>query len=324
MARNILLTIEYDGSAFHGWQAQRARAGRGESPIEPGCGGLFCDNSGAEEWTDRARTVQGVLEQALSRVCGERIALNGTSRTDAGVHALGQAASFSGDFRIPTGRIPTAANNLLSDVRVVDAKDVPEGFHARFDAKGKTYIYRIISPADSATSATLGTAEAPAAAATPAKAPAPATATAEAPALLAPPASDIFLRNYRYLLNETPDESAMAQAAKTLVGTHDFAAFRTKGGAGADDTVRTITDIAVEGIDARDTKGNPVREIQIRVTGRSFMYNMVRIIVGTLVEIGLGAKGAGDMKAILESRDRAMAGHTAPASGLYLEKVYFS
>jgi tRNA pseudouridine38-40 synthase len=254
MSRNVFITAEYDGSAFHGWQAQ------------PG-----------------GRTVQGVLEQALFRVCGEEVKLNGASRTDAGVHALGQAASFTGAFKIPAERIPIAVNNLLDDVRVLTAVDAPEGFHARYDARGKTYRYRITA--------------------------------ADRP--------DIFLRNYRYLLNESPDKGKMEAAAERLVGTHDFSAFRTMGGAGSADAVRTIKEILVEQRDAKDTKGEPTRETEVRVTGGGFMYNMVRIIAGTLVEAGLGVRAPGSVTAALASRSRTDAGHTAPAGGLYLERVYY-
>ncbi|MDR1292868.1 MAG: tRNA pseudouridine(38-40) synthase TruA [Clostridiales Family XIII bacterium] len=254
MSRNVHITVEYDGSAFRGWQAQ------------PG-----------------SRTVQGVLEQALSRVCGEDIRLNGASRTDAGVHALGQSASFTGNFGIPAGRIPIAANDLLDDVRVTVADDAPEGFHARFDARGKTYLYRIAASRE----------------------------------------PDIFLRNYRYLLNESPDKGKMEEASARLVGTYDFAAFRTMGGAGQGDTVRTITEIGIEQHDATDTKGGPIRETDIRVSGDGFMYNMVRIIAGTLVEIGLGSRGLESVAAAIRSKERADAGHRAPAAGLYLETVYY-
>ena len=124
MERNILLTIEYDGSGFHGWQRQ-----------------------------PEARTVQGELERVLSRVCGVPVTINGTSRTDAGVHALGQRASFKGDFGIPTDRLKLAANNLLAggmnsqrgvgDIRIIAAEEVAEDFHARFSARGKMYRYII-------------------------------------------------------------------------------------------------------------------------------------------------------------------------------------
>ena len=118
MERNILLTIEYDGSGFHGWQRQ-----------------------------PEARTVQGELERVLSRVCGVPVTINGTSRTDAGVHALGQRASFKGNFGIPTDRLKLAANNLLAggmnsqrgvgDIRIIAAEEVAEDFHPRFSARGK-------------------------------------------------------------------------------------------------------------------------------------------------------------------------------------------
>ena len=123
--KNILLKLEYDGSAFHGWQEQ-----------------------------PNQRTVQGELEDALSFVMGKDIHVDGTSRTDAGVHALGQCCTFSGDFGIPVENIKKAVNNVLSqgrtgvgtkpgDIRIIDCKEMPEGFHARFDSKGKTYRYLI-------------------------------------------------------------------------------------------------------------------------------------------------------------------------------------
>ena len=120
--QNVLLTIEYDGTRFAGWQRQPAK-----------------------------RTVQGELERVLSTLCCMEIHINGTSRTDAGVHALGQRASFCAEFGIPVERIPLAANNMLADsklagtgdIRILKAESVPVGFHARFDARGKKYIYRI-------------------------------------------------------------------------------------------------------------------------------------------------------------------------------------
>jgi tRNA pseudouridine38-40 synthase len=115
----------------------------------------------------------------------------------------------------------------------------------------------------------------------------------------------------------------MEAAAKRLIGVRDFSAFRTMGGAGSNDTVRTITEIDVFQRDASDTKGNPIRETEVRVTGGGFMYNMVRIIVGTLVETGLGARDPESVTTAIESRERACAGHIAPAGGLYLECVYY-
>ncbi|MDR0596092.1 MAG: tRNA pseudouridine(38-40) synthase TruA, partial [Clostridiales Family XIII bacterium] len=139
MAKNILIKIEYDGSAFRGWQAQRVGGAAGDGGAARD--GAAVGSTGGADSGERVRTVQGTLERALSHVCGEDIVLNGTSRTDAGVHALGQAASFAGGFGIPAERIPIAVNNLLDDVRLLSAEEVPGDFHARFDAKGKTYCY---------------------------------------------------------------------------------------------------------------------------------------------------------------------------------------
>ncbi len=183
MEKNILLTIEYDGSVFHGWQRQ-----------------------------PEALTVQGMLEEALSTVCGKPVEINGTSRTDAGVHAYGQRASFKGDFGIPTERIAYAVNNaLLSDkwgeaagaVRVLKAEDVSPDFHARFDSKGKTYVYKIYNM----------------------------------------PEMDVFRRNYCYHIPDELDIEAMQKAAKLIEGTHDFKCFEAAGGQERETTVRTISGI---------------------------------------------------------------------------------
>jgi len=251
--RNVLLTLAYDGTNFCGWQRQ-----------------------------PNVRTVQGELEQALSQVCGEEIELNGTSRTDAGVHALGQCASFTGNFGIPTERIPLAANNLLEDIRVLDAKEMPEGFHARFDAKGKTYLYRI--------------------------------ATAPLPPL--------FLRNNFYWLDSLPDTKPMGEAASLLVGTHNFAAFQAAGGTPRETTVRTLRDVKISPSHFSDMFGE-YAGIDIEVNGDGFLYNMVRIIAGTLAEVGLGLRTAADVQTALASHERKDAGRTAPPQGLYLKQVHF-
>ncbi len=250
-----MLTIEYDGSGFHGWQRQ-----------------------------PEVRTVQGELERVLSHLCGMPVAINGTSRTDAGVHALGQRASFKGDFGIPTDRIALAANNLLAggmnsqqgvgDVRIIKAEDVPDGFHARFDSRGKMYRYIIRNC----------------------------------------PEVDIFKRNYCYQVRQMLDVEAMRQAAAYIEGTHDFKCFQAAGGQEKETTVRTIHSLII-----RREAGNVI----IEVSGDGFLYNMVRIIVGTLTEVGLGKKKPDELKDIIESRDRQKAGHTAPAEGLYLVEVYY-
>jgi tRNA pseudouridine38-40 synthase len=258
--RNILLTIEYDGTNFCGWQRQ-----------------------------PKKRSVQGEIERALGVVCSGPIQINGTSRTDAGVHALGQMANFRGDFGIPTNRILLATNNILAggmnsigprgDVRILKVEEKNEDFHARFDAKGKKYVYRILNRQE----------------------------------------KDIFGRNYCYQINKPLEVEAMKQAAKYLVGAHDFKCFQASGGQEKATTVRTI--FGAEIVSEANRIGE--QEVEIHIKGDGFLYNMVRIITGTLVEIGLGKKDPSSVKSIIEGKDRQKAGHTAPAQGLYLSKVYY-
>ncbi|MBQ8563453.1 MAG: tRNA pseudouridine(38-40) synthase TruA [Firmicutes bacterium] len=258
MERNFLLTIEYDGSGFSGWQRQ-----------------------------PDVRTAQGELEAALSHVMGQPVQVNGTSRTDAGVHALGQQASFHGEFGIPTGRIQTAVNNLLAgkgggfgklgrvgDMRITKVEEKPTEFHARFDSRGKRYRYIIGNGPD----------------------------------------VDIFRRKYSYQIIQPLDEEAMQDAAQYIVGTHDFVCFQAAGGNERETTVRTIYSLTVK------RQGD---DVVLEVTGDGFLYNMVRIITGTLVEVGLGKRKPEELAEVIESGDRRMAGHTAPAEGLYLVEVFY-
>ena len=181
MERNFLLTIEYDGSGFSGWQRQ-----------------------------PQARTVQGELEEVLTKVCGGKVTLNGTSRTDAGVHALGQRASFSGEYGIPTEKIALAANNILAggnriasslgDIRILSVEEKPADFHARFDSKGKKYRYIISNDHE----------------------------------------PDIFRRKYCYHVGRPLDINAMRAAAEHIVGIHDFACFQSSGGQERQTTVRNV------------------------------------------------------------------------------------
>ncbi|MDR2132874.1 MAG: tRNA pseudouridine synthase A [Clostridiales Family XIII bacterium] len=293
--KNILLTVEYDGAGFHGWQKQ------------PG-----------------ARTAQGELEAALSAVCRAEVSVHGASRTDAGVHAYGQRASFRGDFGIPAERLARAVNNLLGcgielpardagpadgkagaglaetgvcagksktdagrvprigmpgDLRVREAARMPEDFHARYDAKGKKYIYRILST----------------------------------------PQTDIFLRNSCWQMAETLDANAMRAAARHIVGTRDFRAFQAAGGHARKTTVRTLFGLNIETKSAGEGRSMTV----IEVTGDGFLYNMVRIIAGTLALAGTGRMDPEDVRRAVESLDRRNAGPTAPPQGLYLAEVYY-
>ena len=253
--KNYLLKLEYDGSAFHGWQEQKGQ-----------------------------RTVQGTLQEALAAVCNQEITVAGTSRTDAGVHALMQCCSFKADIGIPTENLPKALNNMLSggrygegskgsDLRVLSAEEMPEDFHARFNCKGKTYKY-LISNGE----------------------------------------ADVFRRNYCYNVDSGElNVTAMNEAAKHFIGTHDFAAFQSTGGTPRETTVRTIFDARVE----------QAGDIIFSVTGDGFLYNMVRIMTGTLIEVGLGKIAPDQVAEIIESADRTKAGHTAPPCGLYLAEVFF-
>ncbi len=252
--KNVLMKIAYDGSRFNGWQKQPEQ-----------------------------RTVQGEIEKALSYLCQKPMVIHGTSRTDAGVHAWGQCASFSGDFGIPVERIQVALNDLLGtggkalvpgDIWIKEVKEVPQGFHARYDALAKTYVYKIRNREE----------------------------------------MDVFSRNYMYHIAKPLSLEQMMKAAGRLKGTHDFKSFQASGGEEKESTVRTLHGISI----------HPMEEgWAIHVTGDGFLYNMVRILVGTLVEVGWGKRPPEEMTEILDAMDRQRAGHTAPAQGLYLAKVHF-
>lgn len=260
MLKNILIKIKYDGTNFYGWQIQ-----------------------------DGKRTVQGEIEHVLSFICGEPVSINGTSRTDRGVHALGQYANFIWDNNLPIDKLPEVMNKRFGskglgrsgapgDIEIISAREVPLDFHARFDCKQKTYRY--IIDAD----------------------------------------GDIFERNYCWQFPKALDLNSMKEAAKYIVGTHDFKCFESSGGNPRKTTVRTVKSISIDECSGYDV--NPER-IAIEVTGDGFLYNMVRIIVGTLVEIGIGKRDASSMEDIISSKNRSNAGMTAPPEGLYLKEIYF-
>lgn len=253
--RNLLLTIAYDGTNFSGWQRQNGK-----------------------------RTVCGTVEEALARVLGSEVKIDGCSRTDAGVHALGQTATLLLEGHgIPTERIRKALGDCLithkregvGEIEIVDVKEMPEGFHARYSAKGKEYLYRIRN--------------------------------AQHP--------DIFQRTRCYQIAQPLDVEAMRRAAAHIVGTHDFACFQTAGGTPRETTVRSVWSLNIA--QAGD-------EITLSIQGDGFLYNMVRIITGTLVEVGQGKRDAAELAEIIASKDRGRAGHTAPPQGLYLKEVFYA
>ena len=243
--KRILLTVEYDGTNYAGWQRQ--------------INGL---------------AVQQVLEETLQKATKERIVITGASRTDAGVHALGQAVHFDTESRIPPEKYPFVLNTMLPrDVRVHSGREVPEGFHARFMTCGKRYTYRIVNSRH----------------------------------------ASAIRRNTHVHVPLPLDLAPMQEAAKQLLGTHDYAAFQAAGGT-AKTTIRTIT--KAELVQFGD-------EIILTVEGDAFLYNMVRIIAGTLIEIGLGRRSVNAFSEAYETLDRLSLGVTAPPQGLELTKVYY-
>jgi tRNA pseudouridine38-40 synthase len=243
--RNIALIVSYDGTAYRGFQTQ------------PGGG-----------------TIQDELERAIRSLTGGDERVEGSGRTDAGVHALGQVVSFRTASPIPIAKWALALNGRLpDDIIVRSAHEMPEEFHARYSAVRKTYRYSI--------------------------------ANGKYP--------DIFTARYRYHHYRPLDEDAMRDALKFLVGEHDFTAF-SSAGAPRKSNVRTIYEARLE------REGS---DLHLYLTGSGFLYNMVRIIAGTLIEIGEGKKAPGHIPAILETKDRNMAGPKAPARGLALWRVEY-
>ncbi len=240
--RRIMLTVAYDGTNYHGWQIQK-----------------------------NGITIEEVLNKALSDLLREPIEVIGASRTDSGVHAMGNLAVFDTTSKIPAEKFTYALNQRLpEDIRIQESKRVADDFHPRHCESKKTYEYRILNR----------------------KIPLPQK------------------RLYAHFTYYDLDVEKMQEAADCLVGEHDFAAF-CSAGAQVENTVRTIYSVEVE---------KQGEEIVIRVCGNGFLYNMVRIIAGTLMEIGQDRLTKEQLVQALKSGDRALAGPTAPACGLTLIK----
>ena len=219
--------------------------------------------------------VQEVIENVLERVTGKKTTLYFVARTDAGVHAYAQECTFYTESSIPGDRFSYALNAYLPlSIRVRQSREVPEDFSVRKQNTGKTYAYLVSAERE-----------------------------------ISP-----FLRRYAWAYGKEPDIEKMKEAARVLLGTHDFTAFRGSNSVPAD-PVRTLHDITIQ------KEGNLIR---IYVTGGGFLYHMVRNIAGALLDAGIGKKRPEDLRKILGSKDRKKLGMTAPAAGLCLLKVYFA
>ena len=242
------------------------------------------------------RTVQGAVQDALFALTGERRTVVAAGRTDAGVHALGQTCHFRTHSKTPANRFgPALRPHLPPDVTAFDGRDVPPGFHSTRDAVSKTYRYVILNARE----------------------------------------PDPLARRFAWRVRPDAggvglDVDAMRRAAAWIEGTHDFACFQSAGSP-RPDTVRTVHRLTLTraatwpawspvplGEDRDDAGG---RFLFLEVTGDGFLYNMVRTIAGTLVEVGLGKRPADDVRSLIASRDRTAAGPTAPPQGLYLVRV---
>ncbi len=245
--RNIKLTIEYDGKDFNGWQKQPDKL-----------------------------NIQGTIEKAIEAVTGEKVELNASGRTDAGVHAIGQVANFKTNSKIPTEKIPIALNTKLKKtIRIIKAEEVEERFHSRLSCKRKTYRY-VINNSEF---------------------------------------SSALYRNFECHIPQKLDIEKMKKASKYFEGEHDFKAFKASG-TSSKSSRRTIYNASVyKREDGR---------ICIQLTGNGFLYNMVRIIAGTLIEVGLGKIKPEEITKIIEEGKRENAGKTMPPYGLFLVKVEYN
>ncbi|MGA9979574.1 MAG: tRNA pseudouridine(38-40) synthase TruA [Candidatus Sulfotelmatobacter sp.] len=265
--RNLKVVLSYDGSEFSGWQVQPDTA-----------------------------TVQGTLASAIGRITGENVLPQGSGRTDAGVHALAQVATFVTESSVPTTNFVKALNDILPPaIRVLEVSEAPADFHARHSARAKTYRYRIFRDS------------------------------------ICPP----FLARYVWHFPYSLDEQAMAQAAGLVVGEHDFTSFaavdpeRGRAGEEAPQEQQNVRENAQVNLRRNvrrifsSTWERQGEEFVYTVRGSGFLHHMVRNLVGTFILVGKGTLQVADVTRILEARNRSAAGATAPASGLYLVSVEY-
>lgn len=250
--RNFKIIIQYEGTRYQGWQRQ--------------------DSTG--------NTIQGKFEAILGKMTGkEMVQVDGSGRTDAGVHAYGQVANF----KIDTDKTPQEVMDYINqylpeDIAVISIEEVHERFHSRLNAKGKTYCYRIWNS----------------------------------------PVHNVFDRRYVYELPEKLNVEEMQKAATLLIGKHDFKAF-TSNKKSKKSTVRTVYEI---NIDYSKIDGD-YKDITITYKGDGFLYHMVRILTGTLIEVGLGQRKPEEIEKLFDNATRDMSGALAPAKGLCLVEVEY-
>lgn len=243
--RNIRLLIEYDGTGYAGWQVQ-----------------------------DSDPTVQGTVIDAIGKITGEEVSLTGASRTDAGVHAMGQVANFRTSSAIPLNGIMGGLNSVLpEDIVIREAVEVPGGFDSRRDAKGKTYLYRVLNR----------------------------------------PVRSPLQRRNAWFVHDPLDVELMKEGAALIPGRKDFTSFRAKG-SDAPHSVREVTSFTLE---------RQGELIEFEVKGTAFLRHMVRIMVGTVVTLGMGRYSLNDVTEIIDAKDRKRAPVTAPPGGLYLKEVQY-
>ena len=246
MLKNFKITIEYDGTSYHGWQRQK-----------------------------NEHTVQAEIEKALLTITGKKTSLNASGRTDAGVHALGQVANFHCDTNLSPQDFHKGLNSLTKDdIVIISCEIVDENFHSRFDAKSKIYHYQILN-------------------------------------LNLPVAIN---RQYTWFIKKKLDLDAMRLALSHIIGSHDFKAFEGTGSPRSH-TTRCVFKAEI----LKQSNGRIVIEIE----ADGFLRFMVRNIVGTVVDVGLEKITSNDFKKILLSKDRSMAGATAPPQGLFLMQVKY-
>lgn len=243
--KRLLLTIQYDGSAYHGWQVQK-----------------------------NAVTVQEMLQNAIEKIFGSRLDVIGCSRTDSGVHANMYCVSFDTDMNISEESVVAALNGYLpKDISILECREIPLDFHPRYNTVSKEYVYKIHN----------GRIRNP------------------------------FLAKYAYYYRRHIDADYLNSEAKAFLGSHDYSGFCNIK-SDVENTIRTVRSFDVW----RDGE-----MVYFRVEADGFLYNMVRIMVGTLLFVNEGKIKPGELKSVIASKDRTKAGKTAPPQGLYLNRVNY-